>query len=309
MEKDNRLHTQRFVYRWLYQRWIFEWIDNIIEILSRESCHHIADTIAWTYTRTHPAIVDTVTKNLRLMTDSPVPEKEAAKVFHNFAACIADYTWLGKQPIETTLEHCSGYSGIEYVEKALRVGRGAILATAHFSLFEFGAIVLKSLGLPLTILTHTEPNEELTQWRADYRARWGARTIELGDDPFQSLRVVSELSKNRLCAMLVDRPTLGGSSLVQTPGGSMYFSDSAALLAYLADCPVIPVITRRDEDGRFQLIAKPAIFVDRNIEKKQALETATRQVASSLIEEIRQSPTQWFQFVPIQAESVKNLKT
>ncbi|MFV0338247.1 MAG: lysophospholipid acyltransferase family protein [Chthoniobacterales bacterium] len=302
MGKDKRLHTQRFVYRWLYQRWIFEWLDSVVEILSHTFCHRIADIISGCYTRTHPRIVDTVADNLQLLTNAPVSKKKAAKVFWEFARCIADYTWLGKQPAATVLQHCSDYTGIEHMTKALANKRGAILATAHFSLFEFGSIVLQDLNLPLTILTHTEPNEELTQWRADYRARWGAKTIELGDDQFQSLRVVHELAKNRLCAMLVDRPTLGGSSLIQMPGGSMYFSTSAALLAYLADCPILPVLVRRDKAGLFQLIAKPPIFVERTLDKKQALETATQKVATALISEIRKTPTQWFQFIPIRAD-------
>ena len=46
------------------------------------------------------------------------------------------------------------------------------------------------MGYPVTVVTLSEHTRELTEWRANFRRRWGAETIEVGPDAFSSLRIV-----------------------------------------------------------------------------------------------------------------------
>jgi len=295
----NPLHTQRFFYRWTYQPWAFDLVDRLAEPLPREAFQAVARSVAGIYCLTHPNVARTVAENLSLFLKRPATRWETFQVFQHFSAGMADYCWLGRRTLDEAASHCIERSGIEHLEEAQKEGRGAILATGHYSFFEYGAMVLGHMGLPVTVLTLSEPNDELTQLRADYRTRWGARTIEIGQDHFQSLEVVRELGKNQLCAMLVDRPTLGGNIRVDLPGGSTQFSTSAAVLAHLADCPILPVTIRRVKDGNYRLIACPPVRVNREMPRDSAINEASLAVANALSEEIGLDPLQWFQFVPV----------
>lgn len=100
--------------------------------------------------------------------------------------------------------------------------------------------------------------------------------------------------------MLADRPFGGPRVHIELAGGRIAFSSSPALIAYLADCPVIPVVIVRRDDGGYRLISKAPIWPRRfEGNRDERIELATRAVADSLFEEIRRHPHQWYQFVPV----------
>jgi len=304
--QNGQEHYRRFFFRYFYQPWTFSLVDEIAEASGRGFFLGVAGAFGLAYPWFHPEVVHTVQRNLELLLGRKVPESEARRVFHRFSECIADYSWMGRQKLEESASLCTEYSGIEGIEAALERGRGAVLATGHFSFFEYGALILTRRRLPVSILTLSEHNEELTDWRAQYRKRWGADTIELGADPLAPVAVVRKLQENQLCAMLVDRPALGFTQPYKLPGGYTPFSTSAALLAYLGDCPVIPVITTRLDNGNYRLVAKPPISVRDRGPREKAIREATEEIATSLFDEIRRAPTQWFQFVDVRSHLPEN---
>ena len=100
--------------------------------------------------------------------------------------------------------------------------------------------------------------------------------------------------------MLADRPFGGPSVPIDLPNGSIAFSSSPALLAWMADCPVIPVAIARRPDGLYRIVSKPGVWPRRlGQDREAAVEAATRAIAESLFEEIAQTPHQWYQFVPV----------
>ncbi|HEY5791692.1 MAG TPA: lysophospholipid acyltransferase family protein [Chthoniobacterales bacterium] len=296
---EPRPHTERLFYKVIYTTTIFRLVDWLYRWLGRRVFNAVSSLIARVYARTHPEIRAMVADNLALLTGRR-DDSKAREVFRNFGLAISDYVCTGNMRPADVRAWVTDYRGMEHIEAAHRAGRGAILATGHFGFFELGGHFLGQRGLPVTALTLPEPSPALTQWRADFRARWGVRTLAIGADPFASLEVVRELNKGHLCAMLVDRPFDSAHRLaVSLPGGRTAFSTSAALLAYLADCPLIPVATSRLPGGTYRILAKPAIRIDRSLGRQASVTQATLELAGSLFEEIQQCPTQWYQFVSV----------
>jgi len=294
-----RPHTDRLFYKVIYTATIFRLVDRLYRWLGRRVFNAVALSIGQIYAWTHPESRRTVAENLALLTGH-ASRQDAASVFRNFGLTISDYVCTGNMPAAAVREWVTEYQGIEHIEAAYSKGHGAILATGHFGFFELGGHFLGQRGLPVTALTLPEPTTELTEWRANFRARWGVRTLAIGHDPFASLEVVRTLNQGQLCALLVDRPF--GNSPAQTislPGGSMRFSTSAALLAHLAECPIIPVATSRLSGGNYRIIACPAIYLDRSLGRTASVTQATSELAKALFIEIQQTPTQWYQFVSV----------
>lgn len=298
-------HTERLFYRWGYTSAAFALLSGAAGILGRRTCVFLARQIAAFYTASHPSIVEVVKNNLAILTPEQANSSLAKSTFANFAHGLADYLRMGSLPLSAASELCTERTGFEVLESVRTQARGAILATGHFGFFEYGALLLKELNIPVTVLTLGEPTAALTKWRADFRKKWGAETIEIGADSFSSLRVVQALQAGRFCALLVDRPTQGGTLPVRLPGGSVQFSTSAALLAHLADCPIIPVAVSLREDGFYRMTAKPAVILEKSLPRTQAIEAATRQVANSLVEEFLSAPSQWYHFIPL-AENTRH---
>jgi lauroyl/myristoyl acyltransferase len=293
-------HYERAFFKLIYTPAIFELTSRLFRFLGRGVYTTVARAVAWSYAVTQHGVREIVRENLQLLKTSPMGGRDAVRVFTTFGATIADYVAAGNMDRSAAAAWCAESLGEEYLAEAMRAGRGAILATGHFGFFEYGALLLGHMGYPVTVVTLSEHTPQLTEWRANFRRRWGAETIEIGTDAFSSLRVVQALGEGRFAAMLADRPAGGPMEPIDLPNGRIAFSASPALLAYLADCPVIPVAVTRRPDGFYRIVSKPCIWPRRiGADRDTSVKQATRQIAEALFEEIEQAPHQWYQFVPV----------
>ena len=294
-------HTERWAYRRLYSANMFELATRIYPIFRRPSAQALGRTIAWVYAVTQHPIRRIVRENLSLLRKEPVSEQEAISVFVNFGGTIADYVAVGALSSEKAMAFCAEHVGVEHLQAATSGEQGVILATAHFSFFEFGAVVLGQMGRKVTIATLPEPSDELTAWRAAWRRRWSTETIAVGTDPFSSLQVARAIEEGHCMAMLADRPIAERGVSFELPNGRTMLSSSPALLSWMTGCKILPVIVSRRSDGRYRIIAKPAVEAQRvpHRQRDEEIARCTRELGSSLFEEIRRAPQQWYQFVPV----------
>lgn len=285
-------HTARLAYRLGYSSAIFSTFASMSALVGRRASTAVASCLAAGYCATHPDVVRVVAKNLALL-GHPGGYPDAARVFRNFAVTLADYFWLASK----TQEQAHALADIEGSLPTLKTG--AILATGHFGFFEFGALALTRVGIPVSIVTDAEPTPGLGRWRADYRARWGAQTIELGNDAFSSLRAAEAITAGRFAAMLVDRPVGGRSLAIELSGGAIPFSMAPAILSWMTGCPIIPVSVRRTDRKRYAVRTGAPVMADRSLPRDEALAACTREVAATLIGDIQRDPLQWYHFVPL----------
>jgi lauroyl/myristoyl acyltransferase len=295
-----RPHTERWAYRWLYAERVFRLCTALYPVCGRRVFHLVSCTVASLYGATQPAITEVVRSNLTLL-GGAVGRKAAQRVFRNFARAIADYVAVGAMPEARAFELCGAFVGKHILEETVASG-GGILATGHYGFFEFGTVVLGTLGFPLTVATLPEPSPGLTQWRARWRRKWGAETIEVGTDPFTSLGITQALSNGRLVGLLADRPMDGQGIEVPLPGGLTRFSITPAILGMATGRPIVPVVVAMQPNGLHRLTALPAIHAGRvaHGQRRDEVRRLTVALASALTSEFALSPEQWFQFVPVQ---------
>ncbi|MFZ4597306.1 MAG: lysophospholipid acyltransferase family protein [Terrimicrobiaceae bacterium] len=294
-----RSHSERFLYRFGYTSPAFRALLGLGRMLGRNVSRSIGRIVGRSYAVTQPGVVDVVRKNLSLLKGRAFSPDEASQVFVNYGETLADYLWLGSRKPDVGFSLVEFSGGLDRLQSALASGKGAILATGHYGFFELGALVLGQMGFPVSVVTFPEPSPALTRWRADYRLRWGAETIELAADAFSSLRVNEALERGRFTAMLVDRPVGGRTVDVDLPGGRIPFSSAPAILAWMSGCAVVPVDVRKTKAGKYAIRAGEPVRCDTTLPRNEAIAKCTRQVASDLLEGFRQDPLQWYQFVPV----------
>ena len=298
---DSRPHTERWAYQKLYTPDIFSLATRLYPRVGRLGAQAISRSVAWFYAVTQPGVRRVVRDNLALLQTPPVTDADAVKVFVNFGATIADYVAVGAMPKEKALALCAEHRGLEHLHAAREGGCGVILATGHYSFFEFGSVVLGGMGHQVTIATLPEPSHGLTEWRANWRRRWGTKTVPVGADPFSSLQIIRAIEQGDCVAMLADRPIGEAGLPVDLPNGRILFSTSPALLAWMTGCAILPAVVTRRTDGRYRITARPAVRVrrDSGLGRSAEIERATRELAAALFEEICAEPHQWYQFVPV----------
>ncbi len=115
----------------------------------------LAGATGWIYARTHPARVAVVEENLRLL-DAALPPSSARGVYSAFAQTLADYFHIGTRPPEEAVKIITRIDGEEHLRAAHQLGRGVLIVTAHFGLFELGGLLLAQRGYPAVVLTYPD---------------------------------------------------------------------------------------------------------------------------------------------------------
>jgi lauroyl/myristoyl acyltransferase len=244
------------------------------------------------YARMHPARVAIVHRNLQLL-DPACTTELACHVYGEFGKTLADSFYIGTHPPEQAARIIAQIEGLEYLQKAHALGKGALIVTAHFGLFELGGLLLAQHGFPSTVLTYPEPSRALTDWRAAFRRRWKVDTLEIGTDSFAFLQIAERLRQGQFIATLIDRPhpTL--------PNGTAFFSAGILLLAGHSGVPVIPATMVRSKDGTYRAQVFPPLFIETRESRAETLRFYSQRIADTFLPVLCAYPDQWYQFVPL----------
>ena len=293
-------YRKRRFYRALYQRRSFELILLGWRLFGEKGAGLISRTLGLFYAFTHPATVRAVRGNMALVSPPRATFASACRLFVHQAENFSTYGRLALQQPSDVLGMLGKTGGFENLDRARDEHRGCLLVTGHLGFFELGGLVTAQLGFPVTALTLPEPASGLTEWRADFRARWGVGTIVVGDNSFSVIEIVKALQGGAFVASLADRPHDGNSVMVPLPNGVMPFATGPALLALLAGCPIVPVAIVRQPDNKYRMEAVTFIrprWLDAG--RQATLEHYTREIASALVPFFADYPDQWQQFSPL----------
>lgn len=178
-------------------------------------------------------------------------------------------------------------------------GRGTLLLTIHLGNWEFGAPLLRRIGVNLLVITLAEPGRGFTELREAARKRWGVETMVIGQDAFAFVEVLKRLQDGATIALLIDRPPRASAVDVDLFGQPFPASVSAAELARASGCALLPVAIPSTPAG-YEVISLPEIQYDRaQLGNRDARKELTREIVRAFEPVIRQHPDQWFHFVPI----------
>ena len=300
-KSDPQDYRNRFFYRLFYTRRAFLLILLAWRVLGKRWAWFISRTIGLAYALTHPATIRAIRANIALLDPSKATYGAACRLLMNQAECFSSYGRLAMLEPADVMKLFGHKEGIEHLQRARDEGKGCVLVTGHLGFFEIGGLVMTRFGFPVTILTFREPSPELTRWRAEFRSRWGVKTIVVGEDAFAVVEIVRTLRAGGFVAMLADRPYNPGDAIpVEYPHGSIPFSRGPALLSLLAGCPVIPVGITTGKDGLFRVEAGPAITTSwSGGDREASIAAATRNIAAALLPMFRRNPEQWYHFAPL----------
>ena len=138
--------------------------------------------------------------------------------------------------------------GDEHLRTAVAQGRGVLILTAHYGNWELLAAAHSLTGLPLSIVIRPLDHPLLDDLAARFRRRSGAELIIKR----QAVReVLQALRRQRLVGILLDQnATRAEGVFVPFFGVPASTSKGLAILALRTGAPVLPVVLRRDPDGR-----------------------------------------------------------
>lgn len=191
---------------------------------------------------------------------------------------------------DKTLHECSGISGKEHVDAAFALGKGIILATAHYGNWE-AARILPLKGIPVSVITKRQRNILFDVYTNSIRERNTVRTIDMK----RGLKdIMRDLAENRMLAILADQ-NAGKQGLLQDfLGFPASHWKGVAKLALRYKIPIVPGFVVRQADDTLCFQFYPMLQYPDLADKEENYPKVLRDINARTEELIHLHPEQWF---------------
>ena len=233
------------------------------------------------------------------------PEKDnaaisamARKVFRNFGKYLVDFFRMANQIDKEFIAKRVKVHHLEYLQGALRRGKGVILLTAHIGNWELGGVFVSLLGYPFTAIALPHKERPVNELFNKQRESKGLTVVPIN----QAIRRCLEVLKNNgVIALVADRVFTGNGKVMDFLGKKTLIPKGAAVFACRTGAPIVPTFCFREEGDTYSLNflepINPPVIVDGQVEEGMLL-NVIQQYTRVLEEQIRQHPTQWLMFRP-----------
>ena len=212
----------------------------------------------------------------------------ARRTFRNFGKYLVDFfTFSRMTPAEVrrlvSIEH------MVHLKEALRLGRGALLITAHLGNWELGGAIMAALGYRLNVVFLPQRMEKINRLFEEQRRERGMQLIPLG----RAARGVLQAFRRKECVvMLADRDFTAHRHSIVFFGEPAQLSSGPARIAMKTRVPIVPSFVLRQPDDTFMLRFYPPILVGDG----DQVEDIENKIGKVMESEIARHPTQWFIF-------------
>ena len=247
--------------------------------------------VCWYVLRTRRRVVE---QNLQFIaSDRSARERRqlGKRTFRNMAACMLDFLRVPALSA-TELEMMLDWSGREHLDRALALGRGAIIIGAHVGNFEIAGPAVAARGY--SIHAYVEDQDiQPSMFRAYERCRsaTGLRLIPVSEGARAGRRALAD---GAIVALLADRAISGAGREVTIGHGRRIIPAGPAALARWSEAPVLFFHLVLNPTGVPRYIgAVEPIELDANLSGDAALIAWTAERISRLV---RDYPDQWFVF-------------
>lgn len=229
-------------------------------------------------------------------------EYETRWVFRNFGKYLSEF-FRFRLFDENFFEKHVAVRGAEYIDKALKNGKGGILLSAHLSNWELGAAAMrKKYDYKVNVVAEPHTYSKANDLFMRERDSMNINVIEPKDAPRKAL---GALKRNELVCILGDRdPSLQGVE-IDFFGKPCTFPQGPARFAIATGAPIIPGFVLRRTNDSFTIVFEKEINVPEEGTKEEKVLAMTQQYAKVIEDAIRWHPEEWTVFYSVWEESWK----
>ena len=208
------------------------------------------------------------------------------KIYHNMGLTVAEVYLLDEDKLIKT----SRITGKSNVEEAFSLGRGALMATAHFGNWET-ARVLPLFDIPLSVVVKKQHNPYFDAYNNAIRCRHGVGLIDFK----RGLRdILSCLYKNEMVAILADQDAGRSGLMLDFLGWPASHWKGVAKLSLRYKIPIVPGFALRTSAGNIDFTFREMIYHPELEDKEENYRYILAKVNKAIEEFINRYPEQWF---------------
>lgn len=191
---------------------------------------------------------------------------------------------------DRTLNAKSSIIGQQHIDEALAMGKGAILATAHFGNWE-AARILPLRDIPVSVITKRQRNSLFDDYTNAIRERNGVHTIDMR----RGLRdIISDLKQNRMVAILADQNAHSSGLVLDFLGFPASHWKGVAKLSLRYQIPIVPGFVVRAEDDSLRFEFSQMLHYPQLKDDEANYARVLNDITCVTEEYIHHYPEQWF---------------
>ena len=228
--------------------------------------------------------------------DARFVDSVARRSFRNFGKYVIDFIHFPSITLEEVKQRLR-FDRWDELDECMSSGRGIIVATIHFGVWDLGAAAMAAYGYPVHAIAETFPYHRMNDLVVGSRTKLGMDIIgrdRMGPAVFKALR------RGELLALLVDVASSEETGIrVDFFGAPALVSPAAARIALRTGAWVVPAVVLRGPTDDVEI--RP--IVDLGLrdftptgDADADVRELTRLTMASLERTIRQHPDQWFIF-------------
>jgi KDO2-lipid IV(A) lauroyltransferase len=181
--------------------------------------------------------------------------------------------------------------GLAHLDSTMAAYGRALVLSAHLGNWELLSVAHRLTSYPLAVVVRPLDRSGLNAVAERARMKTGVDLI----DKRNALRpTIRALARGGLVGILLDQNTTRGESVFVPFFGRLASTSKAiAVLALRTGAPILPVFTRRMENGRHRVVIQRPIVPPSGQPTDEAIVALTGECAAAIEAAVRETPEQW----------------
>lgn len=236
-------------------------------------------------------------KNLEVILgkDHPGIKKYPRQIYANFGRYLVDF-FRAQKIDKKFIDKFVKIENLEYMDNALKKGKGVIGLTAHLGNWELCAQILARLGYKMNAIALTHKHFRIDDFFSRQRQLSGINVIPVG---LAVRKCFAALKKNEIVGILGDRDFSGENGIfVDFLNRSFLAPLGPAVLSLHTGAAIIPAFVIRDEkdERKFKYIFTEPIYPEYSGDEKKDIKLLTIKYIKVIEKFVKLYPQQWFVF-------------
>lgn len=225
-------------------------------------------------------------------------EAVTRRAWRNFGKFVIDFIHFPAVTIDEVHRRLCFNQWTE-LDEAVHSGRGVLIVTLHFGLWDLGAAALAAYGYPIHAIVDTFGYPRMNDLVQGSRKKLGMNVVpveRVGPGVFRALR------RGEILAMLIDVPAPGHAVTVDFLGAPAEVSSAPARIALRTGAWVVPAMVVRGPER--DTIIRPVIDIrgaqyEPTGDEERDVRELTARIMAALGRCLTEHPEQWYLFHPL----------
>lgn len=211
-------------------------------------------------------------------------------VFQNICHTYIDLARFKKLGHEGLKRIVSG-NAEPYLEEINNYGKGGIVVSAHFGNWELQASWVNALGYKLDGIAKTQSNPLINDLVQQLRREMHVTVIQSRRGNLRE--IFKSLQQKRLVMIVADQHDPSGNLILDFFGRPAAIAKGPAAFAVRFDCPLMPLLMRREAYDRHVITAAKPIYPPQSGDVEKDIIDMTKEYLRFFEEVIATYPDQW----------------